>query len=372
MMDGKRITGVILAAGYSSRMGMFKPLLQIGEKPLVARAVSLFESGGIDDIRVVVGHCRERIEPLLEKAGVPAIVNTGDCLDMFSSVRLAMEEAPPDIDALILLPVDIPLVRPWTVRRLIEQCADNPENILVPVFQGQKGHPVVIPARYFDKIGHWRGENGLRGALKAFAEKTTLVPVPDANILLDMNTPSDYESALTRWSRRQIPTMAECESILKDIMGVSAYVDAHCRVVADVAGRIADALAGAGYPVDRERVVAAGLLHDMAKGHPQHDRQAAEMLSDMGFGAVAPLVACHTDIRFSPDSPPNDAEILYLADKCVQGAEVVDPYHRYCVAMARYGHDPEARPKIEKRLADAQAIQKKIEWIAGPLRYSEI
>lgn len=371
-MNTARITGAILAAGYSSRMGMFKPLLQIGEKTLVARAVSLFRSGGIDDIRVVVGHCRERVEPLLEKAGVPKIVNTGDCLDMFSSVRLAMEAVPPTIDALILLPVDIPLVRPWTVRRLIDQCADNPDKILVPVFQGQKGHPVVIPARYFDKIIHWRGENGLRGALKAFAEKTILVPVPDANILFDMDTPSDYESALTRWSRRQIPTRAECESILKDIMGVSAYVEAHCRAVADVAGRIADALAGAGCPVDRERVVAAGLLHDMAKGYPQHDRAAAEMLSDMGFGAVAHLVARHTDICCSPDAPPNDAEILYLADKCVQGADVVDPYHRFCVAMERYGHDAEARPKIEKRLADAQAIQNKIECITGPLRYSVI
>lgn len=359
------MAAVILAAGHSSRMGLFKPLLTIGGQTLLERAVSLFASCGIDDIRVVVGHCREQVGPVLKQAGIPAIVNTIDHCDMFSSVRLAIEHMGPDIGALILLPVDIPLVRPWTVQCLLDQHSRNPASILIPSFQGKKGHPVVIPARYFDPIRKWNGENGLRGALKPFANKTLALPVPDANILFDMDTPADYAHAKKTWSRMHTPTAAECESILRDIIGVSDDVYAHCQAVANAAGTLSDALNSAGCGIDRDLVVAAGRLHDMAKGYPRHDRQAAAMLTDMGFSEVARIVAAHTDISCAADAPPDEAEVLYLADKCVQGADVVDPWERFQTAMSRYGHDAESRQRIKKRLADAKVIQNKVESATG-------
>ncbi len=359
------MAAVILAAGRSSRMGRFKPLLTIGGQTLLERAISLFASCGIDDIRAVVGHCREQVEPVLEQAGIPTIVNTIDHCDMFSSVRLAIEDMGPDIGALILLPVDIPLVRPWTVQCLLDQHARNPASILVPSFQGKKGHPVVIPARYFDPVRKCDGENGLRGALKPLASKTLTLPVPDANILFDMDTPADYEHMKQMGPRMHIPTAAECESILRDIMGVSEDVYAHCQAVANAAGTLSDALNSSGCVIDRDLVVAAGCLHDMAKGQPRHDRQAAAMLTDMGFPEVARIVAAHTDISCAAGAPPNEAEVLYLSDKCVQGADVVDPQERFQNAMERYGRDTESRQRIKKRLADANVIQKKVESATG-------
>jgi molybdenum cofactor cytidylyltransferase len=122
-MNQQGITAVILAAGYSTRMGQFKPLLKIGDQTMIERSVSLFRHAGIDDIRVVIGHCREQMEPVLEKIGIRTIINDANTHEMFSSLLAALENLESHIQAIILLPVDIPLVRPWTIRYLLNNIA---------------------------------------------------------------------------------------------------------------------------------------------------------------------------------------------------------------------------------------------------------
>jgi len=118
MIMKTRATAIVLAAGYSSRMGKFKPLLPLGETTVLGRVITLFRDAGFSDIRIVVGYRSEELLPLLGKMGVPYIVNQNFHAGMFSSVVAGVKGLEKSTDAFFILPVDIPLIRPWTARLL--------------------------------------------------------------------------------------------------------------------------------------------------------------------------------------------------------------------------------------------------------------
>jgi putative nucleotidyltransferase with HDIG domain len=360
-MDTTGISTVILAAGSSSRMGRFKPLMELGGRSVVERVVSVFWEAGINDIRVVTGHCSMELEPHLERLGVRSLVNANHVDGMFSSVLRALDDLESDVRAVFILPVDIPLIRAWTLLRLLERHREYPDRIVVPSFRGRRGHPVVIPARYLQAIREWSGAEGLRGALGVHGRETFEVPVADRNILFDVDTPEEYTECLRRWSRYEIPTTDECEALLQDVCHVDEHVLAHCRAVAAVAGRLCDVLNDAGCPVDRELAVAAGLLHDMAKGRPDHDQAAARQLMGMGYGELARIVGSHKDIMCSRDTQVGCDEVLYLADKLVRGSTVCTLEERFREAFRKNAHSPQALSRIGKRMQDALAIRDRIE-----------
>ena len=200
MTDTTDIRAVILAAGSSSRMGRFKPLMALGGRTIVERVIFVFREAGILDIRVVVGHRREELEPLLERLDVRVLVNDRHEDGMFSSVLRAIRDMGNSVSAVFILPADIPLIRSWTVRCLVTRHRLEPHRILIPSCRGRRGHPVVIPAQYFDTILAYHGENGLRGALGQFPDAVLEVQVADRNIHFDLDTPEDYEECLRRWS----------------------------------------------------------------------------------------------------------------------------------------------------------------------------
>jgi molybdenum cofactor cytidylyltransferase len=194
------ITAIILAAGYSSRMGSFKPMLEIQGKTIMERTVSLFRDAGMQDIRVVVGHGSDLLEPLLERLGARVIPNPDYDKGMFSSVLAALQGLEQDVKALFILPADIPLISHLTIRHLLDIHQHEPEKVLIPCFMNRRGHPVLIPSMYCDTILRWRGEGGLKGALGQLGAMVLHVEVKDRNILLDCDTPEDYEDAKTRCS----------------------------------------------------------------------------------------------------------------------------------------------------------------------------
>jgi len=359
------VAAVILAAGFSSRMGKFKPLLELAGMSALERCVRLFQDAGVGDIRVVTGHRAEELAPVLQRLGVCGVANPRYAEGMFTSVTAGVEAIRATADAFFVHPVDLPLVRPATVRRLLDACSRKAPAILYPTFQGERGHPPLISARLVPEILDWRGAGGLQGVLSSWEAYAGEIEVADEQILRDMDTALDYRGLRERAETLHVPSEAECLSLLELVLRVDQRIVRHGRAVAGLAGLLGQRLNRAGGTLDLPLLQAAGLLHDLARKDPDHARSGATFLRNLGYGALADLVATHMDISINEEAPVTAGELLYLADKLVQGEHCVGLEDRFRAAKERHAGDPVVAGLIAARLANALLIQKRLEAVIG-------
>ncbi len=359
------VAALILSAGFSSRMGDFKPLLPLGGMSALERTISLFRSCGVADVRVVTGHRSEELAPLLSQLGVRNILNSHYRDGMFTSVVAGTQTIGSGIDAFFILPVDIPLVRPATVRRLLEAYHPESGEVFYPCFQGRRGHPPLIAAGHAQAITTWCGDNGLRGALAQWEANARELEVADEHILNDMDTPEAYGRLLDKVKRYEIPTEAECMVLLGAFCPVDSSIIRHGRAVADLAVLLAKKLNQAGQRLDIALLTAAGLLHDIVRSEANHAQAGACLLREAGFGTVADLVASHMDLESDNEGVVSPRELLYLADKLVQGERRVTLAERFQAALERHSHEPAIFKKVNDRLKTAVIIKTRLEATLG-------
>jgi len=195
---------VVLAAGYSSRMGSFKPLLPVGKMTAVERSVSSAKGAGISDIAVVTGYNSQMLIPVLEEI----VSNDGDeerinlieayneAFDkgMFSSIKtgiIAITEKVPETEGVFLMPVDCPLISSGVISAVMQRANDG--EFCVPTFEGKKGHPLFIPRKYFDEICSHDGQGGLKSITDKYWDRMKRIAVDEEGCILDMDTPEGYE-----------------------------------------------------------------------------------------------------------------------------------------------------------------------------------
>jgi CTP:molybdopterin cytidylyltransferase MocA len=198
------IGAIILAAGLSSRMAGFKPLLKIGEKTLLAHVVELFVGVGIESIVTVIGHRKKEMIPAVEAAGSLYVINNTFHDGMFSSIQHGVKKLQGMCDAFFLLPVDIPLVLPATVKKLVGAFS-NDRSVMVcyPQFKSRRGHPPLINCLLADQILSYPGNGGMRGFLSSFGDLAIEVQVEDPYIHLDADSPDDLRLLKDTYLQRQ-------------------------------------------------------------------------------------------------------------------------------------------------------------------------
>ena len=185
---------VILAAGASSRMGSFKPLLELGGRTVIERLIAAFRAGGVADPCVVVGTPPPAFTALLNRLGTNQVRNPHPSDGMYSSVRVGVAALPGRVDAFFVHPADSALLCPATLRIL--QGAFTPDTAVVhPTFNGRRGHPPLLAAHLRDAILRFDGSDGLRGFLRTSEDRAREVDCGDPAIHLDMDTPDDYREA---------------------------------------------------------------------------------------------------------------------------------------------------------------------------------
>jgi CTP:molybdopterin cytidylyltransferase MocA len=200
-VNRSRFAAIILAGGLSSRMKQFKPLLPLGDATITDHIISIFQSVGID-VFLVVGHRHEEIKAHIKKQDIIIVYNPDYEQGMFSSIQAGIWQLRPGYQAFFILPVDIPLVRTTTLQRLMEAAKENPGKIIYPAFKGKRGHPPLIPTSLIPAILGWRKNGGLKAVLKSYEKLALEVPVPDSNILFDIDTPEDYQELLKHYRER--------------------------------------------------------------------------------------------------------------------------------------------------------------------------
>ena len=184
---------IIVAAGMSSRMGDFKPMLNIGSISIAQRIVANFHQAGVDKIVMITGYNATTLERHLSGNGIIFLRNENyETTQMFDSAKIGLEYLKDKCDRILFTPVDIPLFTSATVRTLIESSAE----LACPVCEGQQGHPILIASRLVDSILSDSGEGGLKGAISRCGVEQQEIEVEDAGVLHDADTPEDYRTLL--------------------------------------------------------------------------------------------------------------------------------------------------------------------------------
>ncbi|MCH1982575.1 nucleotidyltransferase family protein [Ruminococcus sp. OA3] len=197
-------TVVIVAAGCSRRMKKFKPLLPLGDGCILESTINSFRHAGLDHIEVVVGYQRHKVIPLLRRMKVHYSENKDyDETDMMESVRIGIRAVRPGTQGILFCPGDVPLIAPETIVRVAETFQEKQPKLLIPTFQGKPGHPPMFSGNVIKGILEYRGEEGLRGVFKRYADSTCFLEVDDEEILQDTDLPGDYERLLRAYDLRQ-------------------------------------------------------------------------------------------------------------------------------------------------------------------------
>ena len=185
------IAAIVLAAGFSSRMGAFKPLLPFGKHTVVAHVVANLRAAGVQRIHVVTGFEAESLAPEVNRLGATRAHNPDFAAGMFSSVRVGVASLPREVDAFLLAPVDVPLLRPSTIVRVLRAAATRDSAIVYPTFRGKRGHPPLVRRALFIEILNCDGDGGLRALLARHEDQASEVAVFDWGCLVDMDRRDD-------------------------------------------------------------------------------------------------------------------------------------------------------------------------------------
>lgn len=191
------VYAVIPLAGKSSRMGSFKPLLPFRKEVSIRLLINSLLSGGVDKIIAVIGYKRELIEEAIEDYGdkIELIYNPEyKSSDMLYSIKLGVKRAPKD-STIMITPGDMPLIKGKTIAYLIKEANKNPNKILIPMYNKNSGHPVLIAPEYRDALIAYSEEMGLRGFLSRWEDSILRLDIDDEAVLMDLDTQDDYKKA---------------------------------------------------------------------------------------------------------------------------------------------------------------------------------
>jgi len=197
-----RPDGVILTAGYSSRMSRFKPLCPIGGELLIDRVVRLMREGGVERIYAVTGYKADLLEDRLRRQNVTPLFNERFDEGMYSSVQRGVQGLSADSPGFLMLPVDYPFVLGETVGNLIKHFTVTPTDVIDPVCGDRKGHPPVIRSTLYGDILSGDGEGGLRKLLNNPRYSREFLSVDDEGILFDADDDDTLAHLMDRFRNR--------------------------------------------------------------------------------------------------------------------------------------------------------------------------
>ena len=188
-----QIGALILAAGMSSRMGDFKPMLQIGSISVAQRVLATFSQAGIRRIVMVTGCNATALERHLAGNGIIFLRNEHyQTTQMFDSVKIGLSYLLGKCDKVLITPVDVPLFTAKTVKTIL----DTQAPLVVPMCNGQRGHPILLDNSLIPAILADCGETGLQGAVSRCGAPLAAVEVDDFGTILDADTPEDFSKLL--------------------------------------------------------------------------------------------------------------------------------------------------------------------------------
>ena len=186
----RNVSAIVLAAGRSSRMAFFKPLLPFGDQTVIESCVSNLRAAGVEDIVIVVGYRAEDVRQKLNSLPVTFAVNANPDTEMSVSVQFGLKAISSRAQAVLITPADLPAVPASIIRSLIENWRAG-ARLIQPEFEGKGGHPVLIDLAYRRELMNL-GEASLRRFFADHQQEVLRLAVDSPFVAQDMDTWDDY------------------------------------------------------------------------------------------------------------------------------------------------------------------------------------
>jgi molybdenum cofactor cytidylyltransferase len=187
-----QVHGVILAAGRSTRMSEPKPLLEVGGESFLRRSARTLRQAGCDRVHVVVNTDADWAEDAVRGVDAELVRNPDPDSEQVESLRIVVRGLPAHVAGVVVLPVDLPLVAPETVRALVAAFRATPGPLFLPFHNGVAGHPVLLGRALFAEVLDSPLDEGIRSLIMEHSADLREVAVTDPGILIDIDTPDDY------------------------------------------------------------------------------------------------------------------------------------------------------------------------------------
>jgi CTP:molybdopterin cytidylyltransferase MocA len=189
---------ILLSAGLSSRFGVPKALARINHETVIEYLQKLLLATDLTEIIVVLGHRAHLIKPLLFNHKRIRVVHNKDYkLGQTSSFQAGLREISSGAEGIMLFPIDYPMIRKGTLEELIAYFWGKTPTILVPAWQGRRGHPPIFHARIKEELlslGHFVGVNTI---IRRHQTDTVLLPMDDRGVIQSFNTQEEFDQLKT-------------------------------------------------------------------------------------------------------------------------------------------------------------------------------
>jgi molybdenum cofactor cytidylyltransferase len=192
------IWAIILAAGESRRMGSPKMLLPYAGLTIIEHVIMNVLAADIVSVVTVLGAEKEEIGKLTGKYDVINCYNDDYNMGMLSSVRCGLRSLPGNCSAALVLPGDQPMITTSEINKIIAAYRTSGRGIVLPLYDGKRGHPVIIDMKYRDEVMSLPDSEGLRALAGRHHDDICEAETDDPCVLRDIDTREDYLNELNK------------------------------------------------------------------------------------------------------------------------------------------------------------------------------
>jgi molybdenum cofactor cytidylyltransferase len=189
------LAAIILSGGASRRMGSPKALLSYQGRPFLEHLLEVAHHPKIGVRRIVLGADAEPIAKEVDLAPGEIVINEEWEKGQLSSLKAALRSLPPQTDGAILLLIDHPLISSTLVDELIETFYKSGKPIVLPVFDGRRGHPVIFSSALYEELLNAPPETGARSVVWAHSAEVQIVQTNEEGCVLNLNDPGTMQKA---------------------------------------------------------------------------------------------------------------------------------------------------------------------------------
>jgi molybdenum cofactor cytidylyltransferase len=191
--EKNRVAAIVLAAGTSRRMGTPKQLLRLGEETILEKTLGQVRASAVGEIVLVLGHAAASVMQEISTEGLKIVENQDYQQGMGTSLRAGLAAVSVEASAALVVLGDQPFVHAETLNQLIARHQESRPQIIIPMYRGFRGNPVLLDRSVFPELNALSGDVGCRAIFGSHTESICKLAVDDAGILLDIDSQEEYQ-----------------------------------------------------------------------------------------------------------------------------------------------------------------------------------